>query len=267
MACTPATYKAAYDAMFTLDDARRLAAEGPLSFDALVSILSNKMVKQTKLTAGHHRQPDVCKTYVQRYLRGETLLTIARDLRLPPTMLARFFLEHQQGLKKGSKEVGKLIKQPSLILDNRLSKEVADAVEADPFYGPRVETLKRVIGLEYEHILYETLRSRGIPFLTENDLRANVEARTPDALLRVPLFVRGRQVHWIDSKGTFGDPDSHRQSYESQFSAYLNRFGAGLVVYWMGYEESVVHLDPKVLVLDHMPVANFELMSHFASQP
>jgi len=111
----------------------------------------------------------------------------------------------------------------------------------------------------------QALRSRGIPFLTEDDLRARGEARTPDVLLPVPIFISGRQVHWIDSKATFGDPTSHLEYHATQFSAYLNRFDAGLVIYWMGYDVSV-DSDPRVLLMDHIPIAGVELMSHFTSQ-
>ena len=39
----------------------------------------------------------------------------------------------------------------------------------------------------------------------------------------------------------------------NQFSAYLNRFDAGLVIYWFGFVDEVAALDPRILVLDHFP--------------
>ena len=39
----------------------------------------------------------------------------------------------------------------------------------------------------------------------------------------------------------------------TQFSAYLNRFDAGLVIYWFGFVDEVAALDPRILVLDHFP--------------
>jgi hypothetical protein len=40
----------------------------------------------------------------------------------------------------------------------------------------------------------------------EEQLKQRGDFKTPDALLPVPLLVRGRVVNWIDSKATFGDP-------------------------------------------------------------
>jgi len=258
--CSHEAYEAAYEAVSTLEDAARLAGEGGLglSYDALVCILSQKTAALTKTTMGRHREAG--PAYAERFQRGEALLDIARDVRLPPTMLARVVLEHSMGLKKG-KEVGHLIKRPDDIPDPRMREEVAIAVRNDPHYGPSVDVVKRLTGLEYEGILTQALRGRGIPFRTEDDLRAHNEAKTPDVLLPVPLLIHGRQVHWIDSKATFGDPTSHAEYHATQFTAYLNRFDAGLVIYWFGFDESV-DTDPRVLLLDALPSADLELMSH-----
>ena len=83
--------------------------------------------------------------------------------------------------------------------------------------------------------------------------------KTPDALLPVPLMVHGRPVHWIDSKATFGDPTSHATYMAEQFSAYLNRFDAGLVIYWFGYDQSISHEDPKLIVADDLLASECEL--------
>ena len=105
--CSHEAYTAACEAVSTLDDAARLAGEGGLglSYDTLVCILSQKTVAQTKATISRHREAG--PAYAQRFQRGETLLEIARDVKLPPTMLARVVLEHSMGLRKG-KEVCKI---------------------------------------------------------------------------------------------------------------------------------------------------------------
>lgn len=120
--------------------------------------------------------------------------------------------------------------------------------------------VRRLIGLEYECILQQKLSAHEIPFWSEDELRLRGEAKTPDALLPVPLLVNGRRVHWIDSKATFGCPQSHAEYYSSQFTSYLNRFDAGLVIYWFGYDESIDN-DPRVLLTDDFP-SSVELMTH-----
>ena len=143
-------------------------------------------------------------------------------------------------------------------------REVANAVESDPFCGPHVDAVKRLAGLEYEALLGQKLRALGVPFLTEDALRMRGEAKTPDALLSVPLLVRGRVVHWIDSKATFGDPWSHLEYHDNQYSSYLNRFGAGLVIYWAGFDESICDSDPRVLVAHDLLADQCELMTCLA---
>lgn len=51
--------------------------------------------------------------------------------------------------------------------------------------------------------------------------------------------MRGRVVHWIDSKASFGDPFVHREQGLKQFQSYVNRYGPGLVIYWMGFVEEL----------------------------
>ena len=48
--------------------------------------------------------------------------------------------------------------------------------------------------LEHEIKLQQHLRARGIPFMSEEELRDRGDAKTPDALLSVPVLVCGRQV-------------------------------------------------------------------------
>lgn len=121
-----------------------------------------------------------------------------------------------------------------------------------------------MIGLEYESILHQKLHARRIPFLTEDALRQRGDAKTPDALLSVPLLVHGRVVNWIDSKATFGDPSSHLGYHKSQYSAYLRRFDSGLVIYWFGFDDSIDD-DPRLLILQAFPI-DCELMACMPSR-
>ena len=259
MAVSHSAYLAAYDQLGSLADAERLAQDPncPLSFEALTSVLGQKQLVLTKRADGMHRAQ--AARYVERFLGGENLLSIACTESLPPTKLARFVLEEHLGASKG-KEVGQLLKKPTLIADERLRHEVADAVDADPHYGPHVDTAKRLVGLEYEELLAQKLRALGVPFLSEEQLRRRGDARTPDALLPVPLLVRGRVVNWIDSKATFGDPHTHAE-YTPQFASYLHRFDAGLVLYWFGFDDSITELDSRVLCLHDLLPAECALMA------
>ena len=261
MAVAHASYLAA-SSVSTLDDVDRLSRDRSLglSYEALLSILARRVDTDLKRDIGHHRKAEVAAQHVRKYLRGDSLLTIAASAGLPPTMLARVVLETHLNLKRG-KEVGQLLKSPQLIDDARLRREVERCVESDPFCGPNVDNARRLAGLEYELLLSQKLVSLGVPFLTEDQLRLRGDAKTPDALLPVPLLVRGnRIVHWIDSKATFGDPASHDEYRTNQFASYLHRFGPGLVIYWHGYDESI-DTDPRILLLSDLRAEECEQCS------
>lgn len=259
---------AARDSLATVADAEHLAiahrSEG-LSYNALLSILARKVDAHVKATIGHHRRPEVAREYVRRFEAGESLLTLATSVELPPTMLARVVLESRLGLRKG-REVGQLLRQPQLIPGDsdgataRLRRDVALAVDGDPHCGPHIDTCRRLAGLEYEVLLAQKLRALGVPFLAEESLRQRGDAKTPDALLPVPLLVRGRVVHWIDSKATFGDAESHAEYRATQFASYLHRFDAGLVLYWFGYDASI-DTDPRLVLDDDLRAGDCELIT------
>jgi hypothetical protein len=260
-----AAFVAANERLRTLADAELLAREGTLglTYEALLCILSRRIETHVKATIGGHRKPEMVQQYVRRYLRGESLLEIAKSVSLPPTMLARVLLEGHLGVKRG-RETGQLLRQPQLLEDERLQHEVAAAVEADPFCGPHVDTVRRIAGLEYEELLAQKLRALDVPFMTEDELRLRGDAKTPDALLPVPLLVRGRVVNWIDSKATFGDPSTHAE-YRTQFASYLHRFDAGLVIYWFGFDESI-DTDPRILLLNDLSPGECTLMTCLAER-
>ncbi|KAL3794846.1 hypothetical protein ACHAW5_004368 [Stephanodiscus triporus] len=90
-------------------------------------------------------------------------------------------------------------KPPRAIALSRLSREVREAVDSDPMYGPRQDKERHNIGIEYESLLEETLRSMDIPFETEAELRVRGTARTPDVLLSIPLGIRVRRRTRDDS--------------------------------------------------------------------
>jgi hypothetical protein len=205
MACSHAAYVAAYEQLSSLADVERLARDPgcPLSFEALTSVLGQKQLALTKRTDGQHREQ--AQRYVDRFLAGESLVAIGNSIGVPPTKLARYVLERHLGEKKG-RDVGQLLKKPRLIADARLRHEVTMAIDEDPHFGPHVDAAKHIIGLEYEELLAQKLRALGVPFLSEEQLKQRGDFKTPDALLPVPLLVRGRVVNWIDSKATFGDP-------------------------------------------------------------
>ncbi len=154
------------------------------------------------------------------------------------------------------KAVKSLLREPSTIPDERLRREVASSVESDEFGGPFTDRERTVQGLEYEFLLFESLKNLGLSFETEGDLRRRGCHKTPDVLLSVPVAFNNRLVWWIDSKAKFGDKYIMGKDYNDSVSSYVGRYGPGMVVYWFGFIEdceSPMLSDSGVLVTDSIP--------------
>lgn len=244
------------------------------SQSTLLSIFSLEYQKRMKRTLVKHQ--DVVEDYFQRY-RSEAkkrpsdpvLLELANEVDLSPSLLARLlverFLEEQQGSVSSKQVLNSMLKEPSLIPDMQLAKHVEQCTINDCCYGPLVDCIKHAIGQEHEEILREKLRERNLSFLDENHLRAKGYDKTPDIILEVPIAVEGHIVHWIESKASFGDEQSHRTYLNEQFWSYWNRFGPGLVIYWYGFiSELDCQRDRGILLKDCFP-ADIVTLCHGSS--
>lgn len=67
--------------------------------------------------------------------------------------------------------------------------------------------------------------------------------------MQVPILLKGRLVNWIDSKAMFGDDVSHNENALKQYSTYVNRFGAGAVIYWFGFVKDLQSTCDDVVLL------------------
>jgi hypothetical protein len=146
-------------------------------------------------------------------------------------------------LSKEKIQLSLLIKETQLLKDGRLACELLEACFLDDDYGPSIDLIKNLIGIEYEQKLEKILVDNRLNFIKEEELREKGFDKTPDFKLDIPICLTdGTMISWIDSKATFGDEQSHTEYYESQFKYYLNRFGPGLVIYWFGYLNDIKNL-------------------------
>jgi hypothetical protein len=75
-------------------------------------------------------------------------------------------------------------------LADALLRDAARAALADRCYSPAADAARALAGHEGEAALGAALRRAGVPFWTENDLRARGLFKTPDAWLQAPAAVR-----------------------------------------------------------------------------
>nr|XP_057947395.1 CDAN1-interacting nuclease 1 isoform X1 [Doryrhamphus excisus]XP_057947396.1 CDAN1-interacting nuclease 1 isoform X1 [Doryrhamphus excisus] len=204
------------------------------SQSTLLSIFSLEYQKRTKRTISRHHAPDVIESHYERYLSeakahpsAPVLLELANEVDLSPALMARIildrFLQHLEGGMPSKTVLNSMLKEPSLIPDQTLAKNVYQCTVNDCCYGPLVDCIKHAIGHEHEVLLRDKLKEKNLSFLDENQLRARGYDKTPDIILEVPVAVEGHIIHWIESKASFGDDHSHRTYLNEQFWSYWNR--------------------------------------------
>ncbi|XP_072313934.1 CDAN1-interacting nuclease 1 [Eucyclogobius newberryi] len=216
------------------------------SQSTLLSIFSLEYQKRVKRTISRHHAPDVIESYYKRFQAevqarptDPVLLDMANEVDLSPALMARLildrFLQNSDGGTPSKPVLNSMLKEPSLIPDQTLAKNIYQCTINDCCYGPLVDCIKHAIGQEHEVLLRDKLKEKNMSFLDENQLRTMGYDKTPDIILEVPVAVDGHIVHWIESKASFGDDHSHRTYLNEQFWSYWNRFGPGLVIYWYGF--------------------------------
>ncbi|XP_033844179.1 CDAN1-interacting nuclease 1 isoform X1 [Periophthalmus magnuspinnatus] len=216
------------------------------SQSTLLSVFSLQYQKRIKRTIFRHHTPEAIETYYKRYqTEAQThpadpvLLDMANEVDLSPALMARLildrFLQDSNSGTPSKSVLNSMLKEPSLIPDQTLAKNIYQCTINDCCYGPLVDCIKHAIGQEHEVLLRDKLKERNMSFLDETQLRTMGYDKTPDIILEVPVAVDGHIVHWIESKASFGDDYSHRTYLNEQFWSYWNRFGPGLVIYWYGF--------------------------------
>lgn len=172
-----------------------------------------------------------------------------------PTVLASYVIDDAVSVLAKELDLDELPRlynsQDQLI--EKITKDVEEAVMIDMVMGPKSDEARRLAGLKYEGKLYEHLKEHDIAFWTEDELRELNFIKTPDALLKVPIAVKGRVVTWIDSKATFADSRQHAKLLAEQYAGYINRFGPGCSIYWHSYLKDVEDSSPDLVVIDRWP--------------
>jgi hypothetical protein len=209
-------------------DVERVGRETGIPHSTLMSLLAHKMVRETmKLFYSVKARSRELHSHWEK---GKSLTQISGMCRMAPTLCASFIFAEKGFSKKAFREA---VKNPSSLKDARLQKELAEAIKEDFIYSDWAAVEQRERGERHERALEKWLAGKGYEFWTEKD-RAG-EEKTPDFLLKKSAKFRGRTVHWFESKGYFGDEWEMKRNYSKQLKKYVELFGSGVVVYWLGF--------------------------------
>ncbi len=102
-----------------------------LPTDMLLNILAKKITRDT--TRRYYQVKKKTFVFLREWKKGKTIYRIAKEENFPPALMAMFLLE---ALGYSKKKVKAFIKDPSLIPDSRLRREVRNAVSKDFVYSP-----------------------------------------------------------------------------------------------------------------------------------
>jgi CDAN1-interacting nuclease 1 len=263
--------------LLAMSPARGISPRCPrrsITLDTLISIHMNEYQDWMRRRLPEIRQPASLRALYARFRaevaaqvgpdelpRESVLVRLAEDVNVSPYLLARLMV--QQHLYYANRDrddrlhtaVEHALADLSSIDDPRLRWEVQQCIRLDDCYAPSVALVRRHVGEEHEFMLHQRLHNLGIAFLDESELRRRGFPKTPDVKLEVPIAVQGVVIHWIDSKATFGNDYTHSVALE-QYRSYCNRFGSGMVIYWMGFIDDLAPscLAEGILLVDDLPV-------------
>ena len=211
------------------EDIDILAKRSNYSKDFFLVIYSQKIVSNA--TKNYHKVKYLARKYQTQWKNGKTFLQIANSIEFPPVLTALLILK-EEGISR--KMYRKYLNDLDLVSDERLKKELGEVIANDIVYSPKGNEIQAERGRGGEQKINDWLTELGLEFQTEKELTEKYE-KTPDFLLKKPINVRGTNVHWIESKATFGSKSELRKNLKNQLIPYRELFGSGMVIYWFDF--------------------------------
>ncbi len=217
-----------------ISDIERLSRNPGVSRGTLFSILVQKKVSFVR--RNYRRFESRVQEIAEFWEKNKRF---PRWLKLPKTMKLRLLFK---GLGFTKREISKALKHPDSL--EEFSDLIYDAILTDFVYSPIASENLRTRGTIGEKITEAYLQSLDVEYLTERELRGG---KTPDFLVPNGIELGGAKVYWIDSKAMFGDIFAHEEGYRKQFRSYVEEFGRGAVIYWLGFLDAIKEKDIVLL--------------------
>jgi len=234
-------YKKVYSELNSLEDLEPVSKKHKVEKDVLKAILIEKTIRNT--IKRFHVVKNRKKRLHSDWKGGKTFMQLANVCRFSPMLCASFIIQEEGHSKKKFRE---FVTRVDSIKNERVKKELKEAIQADYVYSHWGEIEQRERGEIHERKVGEWLKKKGIPFWTEQDRKGL--GKTPDFLLKKKIKLKGRDIHWIESKAYFADEKEIRRTTKKQLQPYVELFGPGMVVYWFGFIEDTGLPDDVVFV-------------------
>ncbi len=220
-------YKSVYDALRRPEDIGRLSDRyDQRMLDSLYTQKTTRAVKRD-----FYRVKNSSPRMLKEWKRGRSILELSEKYRFPPLLTAMFIFMEDGASRK---EFWSYVRDPDLLESEDTARELREATAKDIVYSPEANERQKERGIWGEDLLHQWLDGQGVTYRTENDLRGTEFTKTPDALLDYPVVYEGAEIHWVESKASFGDNTEFRYNARKQLVPYTKLFGPGLVVYWVG---------------------------------
>lgn len=226
-------YRILYRKLNSVDDIPSLAKEFKISESALLSILSQKIVRSA--TSRYYKIKYYSNRLLQEWLNGKSFCELAEELKFPEVLTASLVLQ-AYGISK--RRFWKYLTNLELVKEARVKKELSEVVEKDWIYSPKALENQRKRGAEVENFVREWLVQKAVKFRTQAELKKKYK-KTPDFLLDTVLKIGDLKINWIECKANFGDHIELKRNAKKQLLPYRKLFGSGIVVYWEGYLEDL----------------------------
>ncbi len=236
-------YKEIYENLNSTEDIDALVEKFRIEKEVFLAILSQKIVRNVKKNYYKlERKKEILRA---RWKDGESITEISEEYNFSPVLTASFIFQDTFSRKKFKE----CLKNPELIEEKRIKKEIKEIIEEDIVYSPKYINLQRENGIRCEEEIRSWLLERDIRFITEKDARYENFRKTPDFLLMSPFSVGGFEVRWIESKAGFGDLIQFKQDFRGQLRPYVQLFGSGIIVYWVGHLERLNGFSNRIIVI------------------
>jgi CDAN1-interacting nuclease 1 len=214
------------------DDVQKLTNR--YRIEVLRAILAQRLVGSVR--RDFYKTKAKAKKHLLDWKRGKSFVQIADESNFcSPLMMAAMILD-ESGMKKT--EFRSLVREPDNIEDSRIRSEIKEALQKDLIYSPTAISRQADHGKQGEIKILKWLKAKKVKFKAQEEIK-HESGKTPDFLLEEPLSLKGKQIHWIESKASFGDQNQIRRDYTRQLQHYVKHFGPGCVVYWLGFVEDL----------------------------